>query len=89
LIIYWRFHVNVAIFVRLVTRRPRLILNWIGSDRPATITKAKCATDRGQHWRAGQKRVVEFGEWLCTDKKFQPRQPGELYSNWPENTLPV
>jgi len=22
-------------------------------------------------------------------KKFQPRQTGELYSNWPENALPA
>jgi hypothetical protein len=21
----------------------------------------------GWHWRAGQKRVVEFGEWLCQE----------------------
>jgi len=27
-------------------------------------TERKVATDLERHWRAGQKRVVEFGEWL-------------------------
>jgi hypothetical protein len=28
-----------------------------------------------RHWRAGQKRVLEFGEWLCTDVlKYVPHR---------------
>jgi len=28
-------------------------------------TERKVTTNLRRHWRAGQKRVVEFGEWLC------------------------
>ena len=44
---------------------PDFELNWTWSS--GTSTEGKCATDWGRHWRAGQKRVVEFGEWLCQE----------------------
>jgi len=36
----------------------------------------KFVTDWGRHCRAGQKRVVEFGEWLCQEVvKAVPHRP--------------